>query len=100
MIKRSEYLRLAMKACEPFGISREHLRQHFERDVATELCVSRSVDLSHAACTDGRDDFVRPEACSDGWTHFVPAGFQFWISVIGLAASSTTVLIRKRPSGE
>ena len=41
---------------------------------------------------------VRPHRTYAARSYFFASGFQFWISVIGAVASSSTVLMRKRPS--
>jgi hypothetical protein len=37
MLQRGEGLRFALEARDPFGISRERLGQHLDRDIAIEL---------------------------------------------------------------
>ena len=49
MIQRREQLRLALEARQPFGIAREQIRQHFDRDVAIEPRVGRAIDLALTA---------------------------------------------------
>ena len=43
--------------------------QNLDRDVAVELRVPRTEDLSHPARAEGREDLVRPEPCPGGETH-------------------------------
>ena len=42
----------------------EILRQHFERDVATQARVGGTIDRTHAAATDERLDRIAPELCA------------------------------------
>jgi len=61
MVQRGEHLRFALEPRETFWVGCEEIGQHFEGDVATELCVVRPVDFAHPARTKQRDDFVRTE---------------------------------------
>ena len=61
MIERGEYLRFAHEARATVFVTRKRLWQHFERYVAMELGVVRSIDLAHAASAYRREDRVRPE---------------------------------------
>src|SRR5690349_10145966 len=45
------------------------LRQHLDRDVASEARVARSIHLAHAAGAERRDDLVRPEPRAGGERH-------------------------------
>ena len=49
MRQRRNRLRFALEPRQSVCIRRERLRQDFDRDVAVELLVPRSVDLSHTA---------------------------------------------------
>ena len=56
MIERSERLRFALEPCQAVRISAKSIGQDFERDVAIELGIVRTIDLAHAAGTEqGRD---------------------------------------------
>ena len=65
MIERRQYLGLARETCQPLGIERESLGQHFQRDIASEFRVARAVHLAHGADTQQADDVVRTD--SDTW---------------------------------
>jgi hypothetical protein len=49
-----------LKSLQPFLIAREHGRQNFERNVATNLDVTREIHFTHPARTNLRADFVTP----------------------------------------
>ena len=55
---------LLLEPCAKIGITSKSLRQHLDRDRASEPDVSRSIDLSHAAFADGLEDFVVSELLS------------------------------------
>ena len=59
MVERGEELGLALEPAETIGVAREFAGQHFQRDVALQLRVARTVDLAHAAGAEQLDDFVR-----------------------------------------
>ena len=61
MIQSSDGARFALKSLAHVRIGCDMRGQHFDRHRATKTGVVGSVDLSHAACTEWRDDFVRPE---------------------------------------
>src|SRR5262245_46308533 len=69
MIQRGEYLSLAPEANESIGISRDGVREDFQRDVAIELRVAGAVDLAHTAGADLRGDFVWAEASARSQGH-------------------------------
>src|SRR5262245_39478991 len=58
MIQRSYRSRFAIKAIgELFG-------GYLDCDLAPEPGIERAVNLAHTACTNERDDLVRPQTCS------------------------------------
>lgn len=61
MVERGEYLRFPIESCQPFGVARERLRQHFECDVTIEPQIAGPIDFSHAAGPHGLNDFVGTE---------------------------------------
>ncbi len=61
MVERGNGTRLLLKAVQPFGVLREGVRQHLDGDIALQTRVSRAEDLSHAAFTQQRANFIRPE---------------------------------------
>jgi hypothetical protein len=71
MRQRRNGLRFAFEARQTVRIRREQLRQHLDRDVAIELRIARAIDLAHAPCTNGGDDFVGAEACSQRQAHWL-----------------------------
>ena len=62
MIQRREGLRFAREPREPFGVAREDIGQHLDRDVAIQLRIARAIDLAHAAGAQGGEDLIRAEA--------------------------------------
>ena len=62
MVERGQHLRLALEACDTIGIERERVGDDLQRDVTTEFCIARAIDLAHAARAEGGDDLVRAEA--------------------------------------
>jgi hypothetical protein len=69
MVQRGDRPRFTLKplACE-IGTG-EPGRQHLDGDLTVESCVARTVNLTHAAGADGRDDLVRAEAGVRGQGH-------------------------------
>ena len=62
MIQRREDLRFTLKTRHAIGVGGEELRQDFQRDVATELRVLRTIYLAHAARAEQTQDFIRAKA--------------------------------------
>ena len=54
MVERREHLRFAWNRAKR-SPSRVKPRQNLQRDVAIQLRIPRPIDLSHAACADGRE---------------------------------------------
>ena len=50
---------------DSFRVSRKRLGQDLDRDRAIEPRVARSVDLTHAARADQRDDLIRAETAAE-----------------------------------
>ena len=69
MVERGEQLRFAFEASKPIGIEDEGLGQDFQRDAAVQRGVAGAIDLSHPACANGREDFVRAEADAGSERH-------------------------------
>ncbi len=65
MIERGEHEGFTLKPGEAIRIVREQVGEDFERDVALQLRVARSVHLAHAASAKVRDDFVGTDLGSD-----------------------------------
>jgi hypothetical protein len=61
MVQRGEDLGFAFEANQAIGIEREGFRQDLHRDVATELRVARTIDLSHFPRPKEREDLVGAE---------------------------------------
>ena len=70
MIQRRNRPCLALKALPGFG-RREMRRKNLNRNRAIEAGVARAVNLAHAACTDGGDDFIGAELCARSEWHRV-----------------------------
>ena len=57
-----------LESTEPIGIAGEGGGEDFDGDVAVQTRVPGAINLAHAACTQRRHDFIRPEfyAWSEG----------------------------------
>jgi hypothetical protein len=63
MIQRCDNKRLAL---EPFG---ESLGGDFDRNIAIESRIPRTVDLTHSAKADRRENLIRAKKCAWGKSH-------------------------------
>src|SRR5262245_13783210 len=65
MVECGQQPRLARKSRSASGVCRERLRQHLDRDVATELGVASAIDLAHTADAQRSQNLVGtdPIAC-------------------------------------
>jgi hypothetical protein len=70
MVKRAGSTRLLFKAPQSIFINGEGRRNYFDRDVATQLRIARSVNLAHSSGTELGTDFITTEFCADAQTHF------------------------------
>src|SRR6516162_4727296 len=61
VIEGGEDVCFATEAGDTLGIAREARGQDLQRDVTSELDIFRAIHLPHAACTEGRDDFIDTE---------------------------------------
>ena len=61
MIQRGERLRLALKSGQAIRVRGEGVRQHFDRDLATEARIGGAVDRTHPALANLRGDLVDAE---------------------------------------
>lgn len=76
VIQRRGGARFLLEAAQSVGISRECRRQNFDRDIAHEPRIARSIDFAHAARADERADLIRAEVCA-GWNrHLVTSAPQ------------------------
>ena len=66
VIQLREQLRLTLEPIQTFLVACELFGKDFDGDVAPEFRVTRTINLTHAACSDGLDDFVWTElgSCS------------------------------------
>ena len=71
MIQRRGGARLLLEALESIRIERARGGQDLDGDVASQPRIARAVDLSHAASTNGGDDFVGAEARSARQRHHI-----------------------------
>jgi hypothetical protein len=62
VIERRRRAGFLLESFEAIAMGGKGTGQHLDRDVAPESRVACTIDLAHAACADGRHDFVRPEA--------------------------------------
>ena len=58
MIQRGEQFGFALKAEEPFRVTRESVRKYFDRNVAFQSRVARAIHLAHTTGTDQCSDLV------------------------------------------
>ena len=66
MIEGRQGLRFAGEPDEPFGVAREEIEQHFDRDIAIERRIARAIDLAHAARPERSQDLVGAESGTGG----------------------------------
>ena len=59
-VQRGQHLGFPFEPRHALGVLCKCFRQEFERHVATEACVARAMHLAHPACSDRRENFVRP----------------------------------------
>src|SRR5262249_49419458 len=69
VIECGEGPRFPLEAGEPIGISWEAIRKHFDRDVAAQVLVAGSIDLSHSTRAEWTEDFVGSEATAGRQAH-------------------------------
>ena len=69
VIERREHLRFTPEPREPIRIERERIRKYLQRNVAIELAVARTIDLAHAACAEGRQNFIGTESGAGAERH-------------------------------
>ena len=62
MVQRRKNLGLSVETGKPLRISRDEVRQNFERHVTIELRVPRAIDLAHTARAEGGEDLVWAKA--------------------------------------
>jgi hypothetical protein len=62
MIQRGENFSLALEPGEAIGIVNEQVGQNLQGDIAIQLRIAGSVDLTHTAFADQGGDFIRTEA--------------------------------------
>ena len=62
MIERRGGARFALESRASIGIGGERLRQNLDRDVASELRVSRAIHVAHSTGADERSDLVGSKA--------------------------------------
>ena len=61
MIERREHARFALEPREAIGIAGDAGWQHLQRDVSPKLCVTRAIDLAHAADAEQLADLKRAQ---------------------------------------
>src|SRR5262245_58322078 len=74
MIQGREDFGLALESRQPLVIAGDVGRQDFDRDVALQLRIARSIDFAHSAGAEGRDYFVGTEPVSGGERHLLGGG--------------------------
>jgi len=71
VIQQREGLGFTLKPGHAFQVLREGVRQHLDRDLASQVRVSGSIHLAHTAGADGCDYLVRAEASTRFKCHFL-----------------------------
>ena len=61
MIQSRGTASLLLETTQPFAVFGEVSRQQFERHLATQNCILRQVDLTHAARAQRRQNSVAPD---------------------------------------
>jgi len=61
MIQRGEQARFALEPRESLFVIGERFRKNFDGDVALELGIPRTIDLTHPSYADGLEDLVVAE---------------------------------------
>src|SRR5690348_10826111 len=69
MVQRSDSTRLLLETAQPLRISGKGSRQYLDGYVATQANVACTVDLSHAASAQRRENFVRAKFRTRGKRH-------------------------------
>jgi hypothetical protein len=62
MVQRGDAAGLALEALAQRWVTADMGRQDFDGHRAIEPCISRAIDLAHAARAERRQNFVGPEA--------------------------------------
>src|SRR5579871_4155786 len=89
MTQRRQRFRFTLEPRQPFRIAAEFLWQRFDRHFTLQLGIPRTVDLTHTAATQEREDFVGAELGSGGEAHFASLSIQLTITVIGAGVVGT-----------
>ena len=69
VVERRSGAGFALEARLELGGIGERLGEHLDRHLPVEAGVPRAIDLAHAACSERRHDFIRPEFRSRGQGH-------------------------------
>ncbi len=97
MIQRREKLRFPLEPPKALVVLRERFGQHLNRDLGVELGITRAVDLTHSARSDGSDDLVVGEFLIGCQRHgdAILGGFGLWNNSIAtsLGSQSAPVLV-------
>ena len=90
VVKRGEHLRFAAEPREAIGIIGDGREQHFDRDVAIQLCIACAIHLPHATCAEGGEDLVRAEAAASGERH------RYFVGTLAFSSSNQPIRVAKR----
>lgn len=74
VVEGGDYLGFSFKAGHPVGVPRESVGKDLQRNVTIQFRVACTVDLSHAAGSNRRDDFIRAEAHASSQGHSLRSG--------------------------
>ena len=64
MIQAGDGLCFALESLAQFGTISKMSRKNFNCNDAIEACIAGFINLTHSACTDSGEDFVRTEFCA------------------------------------
>jgi hypothetical protein len=69
VIERGEQLRFTTEAADAASMCGESAGENLQRNVATEPCIARAIDLAHSAGADRPNDLVNTNPCSAREAH-------------------------------
>ena len=75
VVERGEQPRLAVESAQPVGIAAEERGEDLDGDVASELQVSRAIDLAHAAGAEELDQSIAAQVAAGEVRHCVRDGY-------------------------
>src|SRR5712691_3926853 len=100
-----DHSRLAVETLADLGVRGKMGRKDFDRHDAVEARVLGSIDLSHASCTDRRQDLVGPEPRTLGQCHRMAAILTrapeaLWLGSEAALRATTSSSLPRAPSSQ